>query len=184
VFSYGENPAEVSYFGADLESATTARYWHAHLGSNEGGFYWIWCTAQTIPGDREWSLVGKPEWHHGEIHYNGAIDFVRDAPRWGKVSPPQDGDLMSPEWRRLGFRAFKFSYYGHGGYALVVPDWLLLILTAVAPALWLRRRVRMKRYRIEGRCPACGYNLTTNTSGVCPECGTAVPGATGQKPRA
>ncbi len=26
-----------------------------------------------------------------------------------------------------------------------------------------------------GRCRNCGYNLTGNTSGVCPECGTALP---------
>ncbi len=25
-----------------------------------------------------------------------------------------------------------------------------------------------------GTCPYCGYNLTGNVSGVCPECGTAV----------
>jgi hypothetical protein len=25
-----------------------------------------------------------------------------------------------------------------------------------------------------GNCTACGYNLTGNTSGVCPECGTAI----------
>ena len=29
-----------------------------------------------------------------------------------------------------------------------------------------------------GQCPRCFYNLTGNTSGVCPECGTAVAGRT------
>jgi hypothetical protein len=27
--------------------------------------------------------------------------------------------------------------------------------------------------RLMGRCVACGYDLTGNVSGVCPECGTA-----------
>jgi len=26
-----------------------------------------------------------------------------------------------------------------------------------------------------GHCTACGYDLTGNTSGVCPECGKTVP---------
>ena len=28
--------------------------------------------------------------------------------------------------------------------------------------------------RIPHLCPACAYNLTANTSGVCPECGRAI----------
>jgi hypothetical protein len=31
--------------------------------------------------------------------------------------------------------------------------------------VWVRRQLR-------GQCPACGYDLTGNVSGVCPECGT------------
>ena len=30
---------------------------------------------------------------------------------------------------------------------------------------------RERQWREHGLCPACGYNLTGNTSGVCPECG-------------
>ena len=33
---------------------------------------------------------------------------------------------------------------------------------------WLRRRDAL---RAAGRCPTCGYDLTGNVSGVCPECG-------------
>jgi len=40
---------------------------------------------------------------------------------------------------------------------------------------WLRRRANARRVR-QGVCLACGYNLTGNISGVCPECGTAIPG--------
>ena len=34
--------------------------------------------------------------------------------------------------------------------------------------------IRFHRRRAEGRCLRCGYNLTGNTTGVCPECGKAV----------
>jgi hypothetical protein len=36
--------------------------------------------------------------------------------------------------------------------------------------LWRRWRSRAR-----GRCPACGYNLAGNISGVCPECGAGIP---------
>jgi rubrerythrin len=40
----------------------------------------------------------------------------------------------------------------------------------VLPLIWIIRRLR-QRPKV-GCCTACGYNLTGNTSGVCPECGT------------
>ena len=33
---------------------------------------------------------------------------------------------------------------------------------------------REERLRAAGRCTYCGYDLTGNVSGVCPECGTPV----------
>jgi hypothetical protein len=54
----------------------------------------------------------------------------------------------------------------------VVPCWLLFAVAAV-PTLLLcyvdRRRIP------PGHCRHCGYNLTGNISGVCPECGTPCP---------
>jgi hypothetical protein len=52
-----------------------------------------------------------------------------------------------------------------------VPPWFLVCVSAVLPVLWILRRKR----KPPGRCPACGYSLTGNTSGTCPECGTPVP---------
>lgn len=52
---------------------------------------------------------------------------------------------------------------------------------SVPVALWcvVRGRFWLVRYRrrATGRCLACGYNLTGNTSGQCPECGGAAPRA-------
>ena len=50
---------------------------------------------------------------------------------------------------------------------LVIPFLLVAIPTAF---LWARPRRRIP----PGYCQTCGYNLTGNVSGVCPECGTAV----------
>ena len=38
------------------------------------------------------------------------------------------------------------------------------------------RRLRRRRRRKRGLCLSCGYNLTGNTSGVCPECAAKVEG--------
>ena len=49
----------------------------------------------------------------------------------------------------------------------------LLVLTPAAAAWAAYRCVRAKRAeRSAGQCTACGYDLTGNVSGVCPECGT------------
>jgi uncharacterized paraquat-inducible protein A len=62
---------------------------------------------------------------------------------------------------------------------------LILILVLLLFVLWLAALVRaglsarrgFRQYRgvlrqDRGLCAACGYDLTGNTSGVCPECGT------------
>jgi hypothetical protein len=42
--------------------------------------------------------------------------------------------------------------------------WCLLLVPRFVAAKWRRK---------QGSCPACGYDLTGLTTGVCPECGTA-----------
>jgi hypothetical protein len=49
-----------------------------------------------------------------------------------------------------------------GTAAVMVPLWVLIY-----PA-----ELREER-RARGQCPQCGYDLTGNVSGVCPECGAA-----------
>ena len=87
--------------------------------------------------------------------------------------------------------------YGAQGFGvwLVAPAWSLvavwdvstdrpwLTLAAVdgsyaacfAATLLLRRRTRRRSLRsrrlVAGRCTECGYDLTGNVSGTCPECG-------------
>ena len=58
----------------------------------------------------------------------------------------------------------------HVGFHFAVPFLL-------AAALFLRTIIRLRqheRWVRTGRCQACGYDLTGNVSGVCPECGTPV----------
>lgn len=59
---------------------------------------------------------------------------------------------------------------------LTCPAWiwfLAVIVLAVYPTLVGYRRYRQHRRRRGGLCLQCGYNLTGNTSGICPECSSA-----------
>ena len=51
-----------------------------------------------------------------------------------------------------------------------LPFWLPVIVTTIPTGVlvWLERRFP------RGRCQTCGYDLTGNVSGVCPECGEGV----------
>jgi len=53
----------------------------------------------------------------------------------------------------------------------VLPFWIPLLLVAIPTTFlfWL------DRHRIpQDHCQKCGYNLTGNTSGICPECGEKI----------
>ena len=57
---------------------------------------------------------------------------------------------------------------------------LMLYLFGFGVAIWFTRRGIRRRLREQLAkkgipvCIPCGYNLTGNESGVCPECGTAM----------
>lgn len=61
---------------------------------------------------------------------------------------------------------------------LLIPAWCMLAVAApllVYPAVvFVRGPYRRYCRRRKGCCLQCGYNLTGNVSGICPECGRAV----------
>ena len=58
----------------------------------------------------------------------------------------------------------------YGFVALWIPFFIVLIPTVL---LWLR-----DRQILPGYCEHCGYDLTGNVSGRCPECGKSIEGET------
>jgi hypothetical protein len=65
---------------------------------------------------------------------------------------------------------------GHHDSVVIWTGWIFFasLPLALAAIMSLLRILRSRRRRRHGNCPACAYNLTGNTSGVCPECGTAI----------
>jgi len=76
-------------------------------------------------------------------------------------------EFASCFWR-FGLAPTARSDEDLGVMEVTVPLWIPLALVGV-PTIWLGRRER--RLARVGCCAACGYNLTGNTSGRCPECG-------------
>ena len=52
-------------------------------------------------------------------------------------------------------------------FEISLPLWLPFLIVAFPTAILWRR----ERWIPAGHCRECGYNLTGNVSGVCPECG-------------
>ena len=53
-------------------------------------------------------------------------------------------------------------------HEVAIPLWIPALLAGVPTFIFWRRSRRIP----PGHCRACRYDLTGNTSGVCPECGT------------
>ena len=138
--------------------------------------YW-WAFGFQDPGQRyEWFVV------QGNLHIN-------------RFPPQYVASKMAPMGLWLGgFRVVRatlfqpvfspqFSRAGSSHWYLELPLYLpfLVFATSLAalcvyPRLpFTRRRWRRKH----GLCVSCGYNLTGNVSGACPECGTEVSRAAG-----
>jgi hypothetical protein len=138
--------------------------------------YWIGDTFTAFSPNSIYSVVME----QGRIVL--ARDIDRGAHPWLRAPPRAFHTSDRPPLRRW---AVQFSYNnrhslydyprGASGNVLVFPILLLAVATAMVPACWLSALLWKRSRRKAGSCRRCGYNLTGNTSGVCPECGTPVP---------
>jgi hypothetical protein len=89
--------------------------------------------------------------------------------------PPHSVVLLgSPEEVTCG-RYHKLAEAKPFNFAIGFPLWFVFVAFAVAPTIaFIRGPVRRWRRRRRGLCANCGYDLTGNTSGLCPECALPV----------
>ena len=123
----------------------------------------IWCEASSRSGEFPGAMIDA------------------DPPTGLTSRPPDAGDSADAlEWAaphgslgvRYGVSTFTTPSTTHTAGTVVFPLGYVAGLAAVLPAAHLASAVRRKHHI--GRCPACGYDMTGNVSGVCPECGTPV----------
>ena len=90
------------------------------------------------------------------------------------------GPSPSPFWG-WHFPKMYRSYVGGGTYSrsrfCYGPAWVLLAVFSVLPVWrWVRPLGRRSKKQ-QLVCPHCSYDLTGNSSGICPECGAACKAA-------
>ena len=93
-------------------------------------------------------------------------------------------DSVWPQTRRFRFEWRKPDCLYLQGYGclpvlwtetrIAFPLWLPLAMCVVLPVAQFARHFLRRRRRPPGTCSQCGYNLTGNSSGTCPECGTRI----------
>jgi hypothetical protein len=76
---------------------------------------------------------------------------------------------------RLGFYGSMSNEKGDLSVVATVPFWLVTPIAAAPVLVVFAREVRRRRRAARNRCAVCGYDLTGNVSGVCPECGVTPP---------
>jgi len=57
-------------------------------------------------------------------------------------------------------------------YRLLLPHWFVTVIFTILPAIWLYKRNKRRKLGPTA-CQGCGYDLSGNESGSCPECGVA-----------
>ena len=77
----------------------------------------------------------------------------------------------SPAWPAI--RVSHQATVGRSYVSVQLHCWSFVLLFALLPAAWLLLRL-LSEHTVAGHCPRCDYDLTGNTSGICPECGTTV----------
>lgn len=115
----------------------------------------------------QWGLVYESKPYLGGLAVGvvGVTPIARDdyrGPGWHVVE--MGGQLV---WQEAWFHRWPELTVDIRKLKVVIPLWIPFVLLAVPTAiLWYRDR----RHPL-GHCRKCGYNLTGNVSGVCPECG-------------
>lgn len=111
----------------------------------------------------EWSLI-RARAHKGRYYY---FSYDRSI-----TTPP---GLPRFSWN-YGNRFIQFGLGQSGkvrSWSATVPTWLPAFL-GVLPLLFLAFSAIRRRRIPPGHCRKCRYDLTGNTSGICPECGTPI----------
>jgi len=118
------------------------------------------------------SQLGKIGFGHGYIWQGAGADLHEG---WNikhdRRTPPRQL-INTPLWSFCGFTYSPLDVPSVVGIRVMeVPDWFITTISAL-PAAWIGFRA-LRRGKLQRACPACGYDLTGNVSGVCPECGMA-----------
>lgn len=162
-----------------LCAATAALWVRSHTTTdmvswrNKGGAR----SVRTATGSLEIALL-LADWTAEPPQQFHAPQYQRDLPRppfnWILLMGGSTGDTLA-DWQHAGFawHQRRNARLGTLHAIAVVPFWAIAAATAALPLAWTTARLRSRARRHPyGLCRNCGYDLTGNVSGICPECGT------------
>jgi hypothetical protein len=170
-----------------------------------GGVSVLWARSATLSA----VIVGRSSAGHMRaiaVHRGGVVVFVSEIPlqsdraRYLNAAMPHPNDLdavmesvfdqPSIVRSRWGFILAKGTFTtidGSFGYhAVRIPNWPIVLVAVLMMLLLTRGPLRRYRWKRQGKCMRCGYDLRGNPSDRCPECGAAVtsPAASQSPPAA
>ena len=160
---------------------------YAAIGNRSGkiaNVTWEWS------GSQRYYLIAIPnKWSFGRVSWcNPGSDFRGYSFGWETFRVTSSASLHSIErnpaiydnlglsdsqLRRVRFRRSHETVHER----LDVSPWLIVAAFGAYPAIALVRTVRRRRTRNQPGLCECGYDLTGNESGACPECGTVIAGS-------
>ncbi len=124
-----------------------------------------------------WVVSGRFRIEHivrySDVSFDIAISRGNLLVAWGPFARPSWFRNVTDfeEWHPHMGSSPRLDRYGKKGTHVVAPLWLLFLIVAVlTAALFYRDHRRIP----PGHCQKCGYDLTGNMSGKCPECGAGV----------
>ncbi len=132
-----------------------------------------------------WGFIAERQETMDQLNYGPLLRFTIGQGRAGIFLRPMAATLYERKWF---FDCSLLSYFEGWNWLPVlqrtprpnttttlvfVPLWFPFLLIAL-PTGFLFWSDRHKRTRV-GHCAKCGYDLTGNTSGKCPECGATTP---------
>ena len=127
-------------------------YWNQVVAGYDARKYGLWLYSES----GRCSLIVTRE---GGLDYGWELD--------------RNGTLSEFSYSSLGFGGGTDYLHGREYVYVEIPHWFLTLIFAILPAVWLFKWNKRRKLSPNG-CAGCGYDLTGNESGVCPECGKCV----------
>ena len=140
------------------------------VGSCNGGIGAAYRIAAIPPLERTTLAHPKVDWFTRSEHSDPPDEMF--PPNWARSTM----NAKSVTWRYWQGFVYRHDWATNRdqSWAVGVPVWFAVLVTLVLPLMGAFPALRRRRQARSQSCTTCGYNLTGNTSGVCPECGKTI----------
>jgi hypothetical protein len=184
---------KIAVAGSTLLFATIAALWlfairwepfcsHASMHAPTADVPWYSWRGWTMKAMGAGFYVRSDFWEVGNPHFADQREPKVGTWLWGVQSASEDGLRLGFPYNLRPFMSNVYSgpsssraqVHSRHTFAAYLPWWPVLVFTSLLPTIAVIRHIRYVRRKTLNRCPQCTYDLTGNTTGVCPECGGVI----------